>query len=152
MQGKRDAANYSVKPHDRNDVREVSQGSQGLTRQSATQQSASGHSGVGFRLQGEEYQEERKKYLTAKYGNQQMKLIRKRLSVEFWIDEQLKRLYNVQDDTETYDCDLDLDEILDLPDNEQRFQFIWNQVCSAPTSEDEILAFVHELLQKADSL
>ncbi len=39
--------------------------------------------------------EERRKYLTAKYGQHQMKLIRKRLAVEDWIDTELKKLYNV---------------------------------------------------------
>ena len=43
----------------------------------------------------DEYQEERKKYLTAKYGAHQMKLIRKRLAVEEWVDTQLRQLYNI---------------------------------------------------------
>lgn len=43
-----------------------------------------------------EYEEDRKKILTMKYGAHQMKLIRKRLGVEFWMDDQLKKLYNVQ--------------------------------------------------------
>jgi maltodextrin utilization protein YvdJ len=48
---------------------------------------------VGFCEPG--YHEERKKYLTAKYGQHQMKLIRKRLQVEDWVDEQLNQLYRV---------------------------------------------------------
>lgn len=39
--------------------------------------------------------DEREKYLTAKYPNHQMALIKKRLKVEFWIDEQLKYLFNI---------------------------------------------------------
>ena len=39
--------------------------------------------------------DEREKYLTAKYPNHQMALIKKRLKVEFWIDEQLKNLFNI---------------------------------------------------------
>ena len=42
-----------------------------------------------------EVEEERKKYLTAKYGQHQMKLIRKRLAVEDWLDKELNRLYDV---------------------------------------------------------
>lgn len=38
---------------------------------------------------------DREKYLTAKYPKHTMGLIRRRLAVEDWIDEQLKRLYNV---------------------------------------------------------
>jgi 16S rRNA C1402 (ribose-2'-O) methylase RsmI len=39
--------------------------------------------------------DEREKYLTAKYPNHQMALIKKRLKVEFWIDEQLKNLFDI---------------------------------------------------------
>lgn len=39
--------------------------------------------------------DDREKYLTAKYPNHQMALIKKRLKVEFWIDEQLKFLFNI---------------------------------------------------------
>lgn len=43
----------------------------------------------------EYYQEERKKYLTARYGQHQMRLIRKRLAVEDWLDKELRKLYNI---------------------------------------------------------
>ena len=49
---------------------------------------------VGFQEDIRE-DEERRKYLTAKYGQHQMKLIRKRLAVEDWVDNELKKLYNV---------------------------------------------------------
>lgn len=38
---------------------------------------------------------ERTKFLTMKYGQQQIKLIQKRLKVEFWMDEQLNKLYEI---------------------------------------------------------
>ena len=38
---------------------------------------------------------ERRKFLTMKYGQQQIKLIQKRLKVEFWMDEQLNKLYEI---------------------------------------------------------
>lgn len=53
---------------------------------------------VGFHSQGGTSNaeiKEREKYLTAKYPKHTMGLIRRRLAVEDWIDEQLKRLYNV---------------------------------------------------------
>lgn len=55
------------------------------------------HHNVGFHshTNKEEYQEERKKYLTAKYPQHQMRLIRKRLEVEDWVDTQLRALYDV---------------------------------------------------------
>ncbi len=50
---------------------------------------------VDFDETGREDYEERKKYLTAKYGAHQMKLIRKRLAVEDWVDSQLRQLFDV---------------------------------------------------------
>jgi len=38
---------------------------------------------------------DRDKYLTAKYSRHQMDLIRRRLTVEDWLDDALKQLYNV---------------------------------------------------------
>jgi hypothetical protein len=40
-----------------------------------------------------EVKEKREKYLTAKYGSHQMSLIRKRLSVEMWLYDELQKLY-----------------------------------------------------------
>lgn len=47
---------------------------------------------VNFKDKGE-VKERREKFLTAKYGNHQMSLIRKRLAVEMWLYEELKKLY-----------------------------------------------------------
>lgn len=47
---------------------------------------------VNFKEKGE-VKERREKFLTAKYGNHQMSLIRKRLAVEMWLYEELKKLY-----------------------------------------------------------
>lgn len=55
-------------------------------------------SATGVKFSGLIFKEkidEREKYLTAKYPNHQMALIKKRLKVEFWIDEQLKILFNI---------------------------------------------------------
>lgn len=42
-----------------------------------------------------EKEEEGKKYLTAKFGRNEMSLIRKRLEVENWISDKLNELYKV---------------------------------------------------------
>lgn len=47
---------------------------------------------VNFKDKGE-IKERREKFLTAKYGHHQMSLIRKRLAVEMWLYEELKKLY-----------------------------------------------------------
>lgn len=47
---------------------------------------------MNFKEKGE-VKEKREKFLTAKYGHHQMSLIRKRLAVEMWLYEELKKLY-----------------------------------------------------------
>jgi len=42
----------------------------------------------------DEEKEKRQKYLTARYGQHQMMLIRKRLAVEDWVYEQLRCLFD----------------------------------------------------------
>ena len=71
--------------------------SQSGEQYSAKPQNMTSHHNVGFHshTNKEEYQEERKKYLTAKYPQHQMRLIRKRLEVEDWVDTQLRALYDV---------------------------------------------------------
>lgn len=60
----------------------------------ATSPSSSAHNrSVNFNTQREAIKEQKKKYLTAKYGQHQMSLIRKRLKVEDWLDERLRFLY-----------------------------------------------------------
>lgn len=54
--------------------------------------STKSHLHVGFMDNGE-VKEKREKYLTAKYGSHQMNLIRKRLSVEMWLYDELQKLY-----------------------------------------------------------
>lgn len=44
-------------------------------------------------IENGEVKEKREKYLTAKYGSHQMSLIRKRLSVEMWLYDELQKLY-----------------------------------------------------------
>ena len=47
---------------------------------------------VGFNIK-DQVTEKKKKYLTAKYGQHQMMLIKKRLRVEMWIFDELRKLY-----------------------------------------------------------
>ena len=44
----------------------------------------------------EEEKDKRQKYLTARYGQHQMMLIRKRLAVEDWLYEKLRDMYNCE--------------------------------------------------------
>ena len=44
----------------------------------------------------EEEKDKRQKYLTARYGQHQMMLIRKRLAVEDWLYEKLRDIYNCE--------------------------------------------------------
>lgn len=65
-------------------------------RQSSTD-NTSPRNHVDFKIKDREAEKERKtRYLTAKYGQHQMMLIRKRLAVEDWLYEELRTLYNCQ--------------------------------------------------------
>ena len=47
----------------------------------------------GRNINRDEEKEKRQKYLTARYGQHQMMLIRKRLAVEDWLYDKLRNLY-----------------------------------------------------------
>ncbi|KIH49535.1 hypothetical protein ANCDUO_20390 [Ancylostoma duodenale] len=47
--------------------------------------------------------EERNRVLTMKYGKQQMMLIRKRMKIENWIDAEVAKLFNGNDNNVSYD-------------------------------------------------
>ena len=53
------------------------------------------HVDFNFVSNGNTYDKERARFLTAKYPKNQMGLIRKRLAAEDWIDAELKKLYNI---------------------------------------------------------
>ena len=61
------------------------------TKQMATEKESPRN--VGFNTK-DQHTERKKKYLTAKYGAHQMLLIKKRLGVEMWIFDELRKLYN----------------------------------------------------------
>lgn len=50
---------------------------------------------VNFNTEDGEINDRKKRYLTAKYGQHQMNLIKKRLKVEMWMYEQLQALFQV---------------------------------------------------------
>jgi len=99
-----------------------------------------------------EVEEERKKYLTAKYGQHQMKLIRKRLAVEDWLDKALTSLYDVTSETSTYDCDIDLDDLLDLEDDLCRRKFLQEKISNARKPPEIKTKFISDVLEKAKTL
>jgi len=111
---------------------------------------------VGFSLESDSVlvdNKERERYLTAKYPKHQMGLIRKRLAVEDWVDTELKRLFNISDeDCETYDTIIDLDELLNLDTDSQRSQYIQQKIAHAPKSTSSLEKFTEELLKKANTL
>nr|CAH7724998.1 unnamed protein product [Callosobruchus chinensis] len=80
---------------------------------------------VAFKEKGE-IKEKREKFLTAKYGHHQMSLIRKRLAVEMWLYEELKKLYDSgksngeKVNVTNEEVEVDMDELLDMDSEEQR--------------------------------
>jgi len=99
---------------------------------------------------------EREKYLTAKYPQQQMQLIRKRLKVEFWVDDQLRSLYDITDDSTQEDhdhCPGDLiDSLLDIDSESQRRSFLLEKLRNAKQSRAITLEFIDELLHRVKIL
>lgn len=67
---------------------------------------SSGSHMVGFQPQRtEQYREQRTKFLTMRYGAHQMKLVRKRLKVEEWLDNELRSLYGCVSIPVNFWCD-----------------------------------------------
>ncbi|KAL4238424.1 hypothetical protein ACF0H5_003132 [Mactra antiquata] len=100
----------------------------------------------------EEEKDKRQKYLTARYGQHQMMLIRKRLAVEDWLYEKLRDMYNCENDEDDHDCQLDLEDILNLDTDSERLQYAHESLTDAKKPPDLINEFVKELLQKAKTL
>jgi len=100
----------------------------------------------------DEEKDKRQKYLTARYGQHQMMLIRKRLAVEDWLYEKLRDMYNCENDAEDHDCALDLEDILNLDTDSERLQYAYESLTDAKKPPDLVNQFVQELLQKAKTL
>ncbi|RWS15340.1 protein phosphatase 1 regulatory subunit 14C-like protein [Dinothrombium tinctorium] len=101
---------------------------------------------VNFKTDKEEISERKKKYLTAKYGQHQMSLIKKRLRVEMWMYEQLQNLYD------NNEIEIDLDELLDMEDSNQRKEWLKLKLIEAKRPQNEVELFIGELLEKANIL
>jgi len=106
---------------------------------------------VNFNKGGDEDEKKREKYLTAKYGAHQMALIRKRLKVEMWIFDQLQELYETETEFPN-NVDIDLDEILDIEDENQRKKFIRGILNDSKSSKEIINKFIDDLLERAKTL
>ncbi|VDN08053.1 unnamed protein product [Thelazia callipaeda] len=85
-----------------------------------------------------------------KYGKHQMMLIRKRMNVENWINDQLNELYNDSTD----EIDIDVDAVLDLSTESEKRRYILSlfRKTRCPASETQIHDFLDQLIQKLDTL
>jgi protein phosphatase 1 regulatory subunit 14B len=107
---------------------------------------------VNFKEKGE-VKERREKFLTAKYGNHQMSLIRKRLAVEMWLYEELKKLYETQTQVETNEeVEVDIDELLDMDNDDERRRHLQTLLIDAKKSQNDVKKFINDLLDKAKTL
>ncbi|XP_056644740.1 protein phosphatase 1 regulatory subunit 14C [Diorhabda sublineata] len=111
---------------------------------------------VNFKDKGE-IKEKREKFLTAKYGHHQMSLIRKRLAVEMWLYEELKKLYASKnakqiDAVNNDEVEVDIDELLDMDSDEERRRHLQNLLIDAKGSQSDIKKFINDLLDKAKTL
>jgi len=133
----------------------------------AAQAAVTNNKNVNFNKGGDEDEKKREKYLTAKYGAHQyctvlyctvirygahqMALIRKRLKVEMWIFDQLQELYETETEFPN-NVDIDLDEILDIEDENQRKKFIRGILNDSKSSKEIINKFIDDLLERAKTL
>ncbi|KAH1003326.1 protein phosphatase 1 regulatory subunit 14B [Dendroctonus ponderosae] len=111
---------------------------------------------VNFKEKGE-VKEKREKFLTAKYGHHQMSLIRKRLAVEMWLYEELKKLYEstnnkIEDSVSNEEVEIDIDELLDMDSDEHRRRHLQNLLVNAKGSQNDVKSFINDLLEKAKTL
>ncbi|XP_041352613.1 protein phosphatase 1 regulatory subunit 14C-like [Gigantopelta aegis] len=107
---------------------------------------------VNFKLNREQEVEKKKKYFTAKYGQHQMMLIRKRLAVEEWVYEALRDLYDCLEYEDDHTCKLDVEDILNYDTDEERRQYAMECLTDVPKPREEVNNFVEELLKKANTL
>ena len=156
----------------------------------SSDQNATAMSRVGFLNPDKsvKIENDRKKYLTAKYGQHQMALIKKRLNVELWLIEELAMLYppatqpqsQLQNTSVTpkdnafspgnnnsstiatknghtgsstsVECDIDLDDLLDLERDEERRRFLRGKLADCPQPALIVARFIEDVLLKAKSL
>uniref|UniRef100_A0A336MEM5 CSON000531 protein n=1 Tax=Culicoides sonorensis TaxID=179676 RepID=A0A336MEM5_CULSO len=102
---------------------------------------------VNFTEKGE-VKERREKFLTAKYGSHQMSLIRKRLTVEMWLYDELQKLY----DPPTEAIDVDIDTLLDMDTDEIRKSHLYSLLSDCKRPQQDVSCFVNDLLVKIHKL
>jgi len=105
---------------------------------------------VNFSTEKVDLSDRKKKYLTAKYGQHQMNLIKKRLRVEMWMYEQLQELYKTSGNSD--EIEIDLDELLDMEEDFGRKEWLRSKLIDAKQSKDIVESFIVELLEKAKTL
>ncbi|CAB3398020.1 unnamed protein product [Caenorhabditis bovis] len=95
--------------------------------------------------------EDRSRVLTMKYGKQQMALIRKRMSIENWIDAEVTKLFN---GNENHKVEIDLDKIQDIEEvaDKRKYAFEQLQKAHCPSSMDKIIMFLDELIVQLATL
>ncbi|XP_071050614.1 protein phosphatase 1 regulatory subunit 14A isoform X2 [Onthophagus taurus] len=106
---------------------------------------------VNFKEKGE-IKERREKFLTAKYGNHQMSLIRKRLAVEMWLYEELKKLYESSAVDSNEEVEVDIDELLDMDSDDDRRRHLQGLLINAKKTQSDVKKFINELLDKVKTL
>ncbi|KHJ46121.1 hypothetical protein D918_03785 [Trichuris suis] len=97
----------------------------------------------------DDYENERNRILTVKYGKEQMALIRKRLQVEMWLLDQLEELCDkekCEDDT------VDVERLLDMVSDAERRKFLEDELKPRCSDPRKIEIFIGDLLEKLKTL
>jgi hypothetical protein len=70
--------------------------------------------------------------------------------VEMWIFDELRKLYDSSNDD--HDCELDLEDLLNLETDSERKQYALEQLQDARQSRENVNRFIEELLKQAKTL
>lgn len=86
-----------------------------------------------------------------KYGKHQMMLIRKRMKIENWIDAEVTKLFNGNDNN---GVEIDVDVLLDLDTVPAKRKFVFDhlQRNHCPASMDKITMFLDEMIDQINTL
>uniref|UniRef100_A0A5S6R117 Uncharacterized protein n=1 Tax=Trichuris muris TaxID=70415 RepID=A0A5S6R117_TRIMR len=97
----------------------------------------------------DDYENERNRILTIKYGKEQMALIRKRLHVEMWLLDQLESLCDKEKCKEDA---IDIEQLLDMASDAERRSFLEEELKPRCSDPRKIESFTEELLEKLKTL
>uniref|UniRef100_A0A0X3PAK8 Protein phosphatase 1 regulatory subunit 14D n=1 Tax=Schistocephalus solidus TaxID=70667 RepID=A0A0X3PAK8_SCHSO len=104
---------------------------------------------VNFPDTAEDNSIKRKRYLTARYDKRTRRKLQEKISLEGFIFEELRKIYQTENDD--FDCELDIDILLSMNDDERR-SYIKERLINSPSSEEVQTAFINTIVDRLRNL